>query len=36
MRGGKVLALAMLFRDEDSLRGELEMERQTGAVAGAG
>jgi NADPH-dependent 2,4-dienoyl-CoA reductase/sulfur reductase-like enzyme len=36
MRGGQMLALATLFRDEDSLRGELEMERQTGAVAGAG
>jgi NADPH-dependent 2,4-dienoyl-CoA reductase/sulfur reductase-like enzyme/nitrite reductase/ring-hydroxylating ferredoxin subunit len=36
MRGGQMVALATLFRDEDSLRGELEMERQTGAVAGAG
>jgi apoptosis-inducing factor 3 len=36
IRGGHVLALATLFRDEESLRGELEMERQTVAVpAGA-
>ena len=35
MRGGQMLALATLFRDEESLRGEFEMERQSGAVAGA-
>ena len=32
MRGEQVLALATIFRDEESLRGELEMERQTGAA----
>ena len=32
----EALALATLFRDEESLRGELELERLTGAAAGAG
>jgi NADPH-dependent 2,4-dienoyl-CoA reductase/sulfur reductase-like enzyme/nitrite reductase/ring-hydroxylating ferredoxin subunit len=32
IRGGQTLALATLFRDEESLRGELEMERQAAAV----
>ena len=32
IRGGQTLALATLFRDEESLRGELEMERQSAAV----
>lgn len=32
IRGGQLLALATLFRDEESLRGELEMERQNAAV----
>ncbi len=35
LRGGQLLALATLFRDEESLRAELEMERQ-GVGAGAG
>src|SRR5262249_17962746 len=35
MRGGQLLALATLFRDEESLKGTLEIERQTEAVAGA-
>ncbi len=35
IRNGQVLALATLFRDEESLRGELEMERQ-GAAVGSG
>ncbi len=32
LRGGQLLALATLFRDEESLRTELELERQGGAV----
>jgi len=32
IRGGHLLALATVFRDEESLRGELEMEHQRGNV----
>jgi NADPH-dependent 2,4-dienoyl-CoA reductase/sulfur reductase-like enzyme len=36
MRDGRLLALATLFRDEESLRGEIDLERQPDAVpAGA-
>jgi apoptosis-inducing factor 3 len=37
VRGGQLLALATLFRDDESLRGELEIERTNAATrAGAG
>lgn len=35
IRGGQTLALATLFRDQESLRGEVEMERQAAAVPAA-
>lgn len=35
VRGGQMLALATLFRDEESLRAEIELERHGGVLAAA-